>query len=251
MSRCVTGTAGVLLCCAVAFAQQQPRGVPARSSPNNYTAHLTVDGLTYAASLVPADEVKHIFAFDISKSYIVFEVAVYSQTGLPVNLEPDGFVVRSSQTGDSARRADSTTVASVIQQKNIPPPPSKVGPVTASTEVGYESGRDPYTGQRVHGTYTAAQVGVGAGDNGPRPMPSPGGYPQDRELLENQLWDKSLPGGRSPGPTAGYLYFSSASLKKKASGVYELEYLSSGQEPVLNGSAVQRKIQLRIPMKSR
>jgi hypothetical protein len=124
--------------------------------------------------------------------------------------------------------------------------------VTASTEVGYESGRDPYTGQRVHGTDTATQVGVGAGNDAPRPMPSPGGYPQDRELLENQLWDKSLPGGRVLGPTAGYLYFSSAALlKKKASGVYEIEYLSSGQEPVLNGNAAQQKIQLRIPMKSR
>jgi hypothetical protein len=123
--------------------------------------------------------------------------------------------------------------------------------VTASTEVGYESGRDPYTGQRVHGSYTAIQVGMGVGNDVPRPMPSPGGYPQDRELLENQRWDKSLPEGKSPGPTAGYLYFSSTALKKKASGVYELEYLSSGQEPVLNRSATQRKIQLRIPMKSR
>jgi hypothetical protein len=252
MSRFVTGTAGLLLCSAMAFAQQpQSRGVPARSAPGDYAAHVMVDGVTYAASLVPADTVKHVFAFDISKTYVVFEVAVYPNAGSPLKLEPDGFVLRPSQNGEPVRNTDSTTVASVIQQKNVPPPPSKVGPIVAATTVGYESGRDPYTGQRVHGTYTSTQVGVGAGDDGSRPMPSPGGYPQDRELLENQLWDKSLPAGKSSGPTAGYLYFSSASLKKKANGAYELEYLGSDQEPVLNGSTRQEKIQLRVPAKSR
>jgi hypothetical protein len=254
MSRFFTGTAGLLLGAALAFAQPpQSRGVPARSAPEDYAAHVTVDGVTYAASLVPADTVKHVFAFDISKTYVVFEVAVYSNGGSALKLEPDGFVLRLSENAEPVRNTDSTTVASVIQQKNIPPPPSKVGPaVAATTTVGYESGRDPYTGQRVHGTYTSTQVGVGVGDDGaPRPMPSPGGYPQDRELLENQLWDKSLPAGKSSGPTAGYLYFSSASLKKKANGAFELEYLGSDQEPVLNGSPRQGKVQLKVPNKSR
>jgi Tfp pilus tip-associated adhesin PilY1 len=208
--------------------------------------------VTYAASLVHDDALKHIFAFDISKSYVVFEVAVYpNTTGSPVNLASDGFVLHTPQNGEPVRNTDSTTVASVIQQKNIPPPPSKVGPVVASTAVGYESGRDPYTGQRVHGTYTSTEVGVGTGDSGPRPMPSPGGYPQDRELLENQLWDKSLPAGKSSEPRAGYLYFSRASLKKKANAAYELEYLGSEQEPVLNGSARPGKVQLSVPAKTR
>ena len=247
MSRYLTG-ASLLLLGSVICAQQQSKGIPPRSTPADYKGHLTVAGVTYAASLVPADEVKRIFAFDISKSYVVFEVALYPQPNLTSDLNPDGFLARSSQAADPVRRADSITVASVIQQKNIPQP-SKTVPVAVSTVVGYESGRDPYTGQRVHGTYTATEVGVGLGDNRIPPPPSPGGYPKDRALLERQLWDRSLPGGRIGQPTAGYLYFP-ASLLKKAKGSYELEYVGSEPQPVLNGRHSQSAVQLQVPAKN-
>jgi hypothetical protein len=62
---------------------------------------------------------------------------------------------------------------------------------------------------------------------GPVPQfPSPGGWPQDRELLEQQLAERSLPAGRFDHPVAGYLYFPHSLLKKKAKGVYELVYLA-------------------------
>jgi hypothetical protein len=257
MNKRVIGTVALFLAGVVTFAQQhQSRGVPARSKPDQYTAHLSVAGVSYAASLVPAAEVKRLFAFDISKNYAVFEVALYPQTDVPMKLDPEGFVVRISQNTEPVRRADSVTVASVIQQKNLPPPPYKSsGPVavSAATEVGYESGRDPYTGQKTHGTYTASQVGVatGGGENAPRPSPNPGGYPRDRELLENQLWDKSLPEGQIRQPTAGYLYFPAALLKKKTGAAYELEYLGAEHEPQLTGVPSNGKIQLQIPAKSR
>jgi hypothetical protein len=230
--------------------------VPARSTPDDYAAHISAPQAngpaTFAASIVSADEVKRLFAFDISKSYVVFEVAVYPKAGSTVDLDPDGFVVRSSRDGEPVRNTDSVTVASVIQQKNLPPPPSKGPVVVASTAVGYESGTDPYTGQRVHGTYTASQVAVGNGrDYGPPAMPSPGGYPQDRVLLENQLWDKSLPSGQIRQPAAGFLYFPISLLKKNASGAYELEYLGSDHEPELIGSNSRRKIVLEVPAKKR
>ncbi len=242
--------AGASICflfCVVAFAQQpaqQPRGVPARSTPGEYPAHFESNGTTYAAALISGDEVKHIFAFDISKSYVVFEVAAYPANASRPSIDPSNFLLRIAQSGDFLHPVDSETVASVIQHKNLPRPPSKVPPVVASTEVGYETGRDPYTGQRVHGTYTNTQVGVGTGrDPGPPPSPSPGGYPQDRELLENQLWDKSFPTGDVVRPTAGYLYFPSSLLKKKSNGGYELQYLALD-------AAASEKIQLQIPAKN-
>ena len=244
------GVAAVSLCAAIAFAQQS-NGLPPRANAADYQARVSVAGVTYAASLVPAEEVKHQFAFDITKSYVVFEIALYPGTGSAADVDPNGFTVRVSQNGDQVRSADAATVASVIQQKNLPPPPSKTGPVVASTAIGYESGRDPYTGQRVHGTYTDTQVAVGRPDYGPPPMPSPGGYPQDRQLLENQLWAKSLPAGKLVRPIAGYLYFPTSSLKKKASGMYELEYLGSASQPVLKGSSSLSAVQLQIPAKSR
>lgn len=250
MRRFVTCAAALWLCGGVVFAQQ-PRGVPARSTPADYDAHITVNGVTYAASLLSADQVKHAFAFDISRSYVVFEVAAYPQAGTRVDIDPDGFVVRSSHTGEDVRASDSVTVASVIQQKNLPPATSNRPAVTASTAIGYESGTDPYTGQRYHGRYTASQVAVDNRDNFPPAMPSPGGYPQDRALLEYQLYDKSLPQARIDRPTAGYLYFPSSPLKKKSSHEYELEYLGSNQQPVLNGGASRQKVVLILPAKAK
>lgn len=255
MIRLLTGAAAIWLCSSVIWAQQpaplQPRGVAPRSTPADYTAHVSINGVTYAASLLSPAEVKHAFAFDISRSYVVFEVAVYPQSSARIDLDPNGFVVRSSHSGEPLRPSDSVTVASDIQQKNLPPLPSRGPAVTASTAIGYESGTDPYTGQRYHGTYTASQVAVDNRDNFPPVAPSPGGYPQDRALLENQLWDKSLPQARVERPTAGYLYFPSSPLKKKSSGEYELEYLGSRDEPVLNGGASSQRIVLVIPAKTK
>jgi hypothetical protein len=252
MSRSTTLAASLVLCCGV-FAQEQPSGVPARSTSADYSAHVTVGGVTYAASLVPPNEVKHVFAFDISKDYVVFEVAVYSPLGSSLQVNPDSFVLRSSQASDPVRRADSTTVASVIQQKNLPRQQQASGleSVGVAAEVGYETGRDPYTGRRVHRTYTATEVGASVGDNRMPPPVFPGGYPQDRELLEKQLWDRSLPAGQVRQSAAGYLYFPSSLLKKKAGAVYELEYLGPDQEPALSGSPSSRTIELRVPAKNR
>lgn len=242
----------LLLSASIVWAQQAPpraHGVPVRAAPSDYPVHLQLNGVTYAASVVPANEVKHIFAFDITKTYVVFEVALYPDAGSRVQLDPGGFVMHIPRTGDVAHNADSVTVASVIQQENIPKPPSRVGPVVASTEVGYESGTDPYTGQRVHGTYTATQVGVGAGnDPGPR-YPSPGGYPRDRQLLESQLWDRSLPQGDIQRPTAGYLYFPASLLKKKSDNIYQLQYLGPQDQPQLANAPA--KLELSVPAKTR
>src|ERR1700747_2672863 len=97
MSRYLTFTfAAMLLLSSPVFAQQQqPKGLPARSSPGDYKAHITVAGASYAASVVPPDQLKHVFAFNISKDYVVFEVAIYPQPGSTIDLDPDGFLVRS------------------------------------------------------------------------------------------------------------------------------------------------------------
>jgi hypothetical protein len=236
------GVAALILSPGLVFCQTNSspnRGIAARSAPADYPAHVAAGTATYAAALIPASQVKHLFAFDISKSYVVFEIAFYPGSGGAVEIAPDNLMVRSSKTGEAVRPSDPVTVAAAIQQKNLPKRSSETpATVVAGTEVGYESGRDPYTGRRVHDTYTATRVGVGVGgDPGPPRMPSPGGYPQDRELLENQLWDKTLPEGHFDRPVAGYMYFPASLLKKKSSGIYELEY------------AGQQKIELKLPAK--
>ncbi len=212
---------------------QNPPGLHPRSTPADYAVSQQLKTGTYAASLVPADQVKHIFAVDISKTYVVFEVACYpSQMGI-ANLDPDDFLIKVGATGEFVHPADSITVASVIQEKNTPKPPSRSDTnVYSQVGVGYESTTDPYTGRRIHGTYTEAGVGVAKGGPPPPYDPAPGSLPQDRALLEQQLAQKALPPGNFTTPVAGFLYFPADSLKKKSNGSYELEYLSDASGKV-------------------
>ena len=201
--------------------QEQPKGLHPRSKPEDYAAHMQSHGLTIAATVLSPDEVKHSFAFNISRDYVVFEVACYPENNGRFQLQADDFVVKTNDKSELAHRADPQTIAARVQQKNTPKPSSSPT-VYTEANVGYESGTDPYTGRRVHGVYTGGGVGVSTYPD-PR-YPAPGGYPQDREVLENQLWNKSLPEGTFTAPVAGYLYFPASLLKKKSNGVYLLQY---------------------------
>jgi hypothetical protein len=220
------------------WGQEQPKGIHPRSKPEDYAAHMQSHGLTIAATALSPDQVKHLFAFDISKNYVVFEVACYPENNGRFQLQADDFVVKTNDKNELAHRADSQTVAAVIQQRNTPRPSSPT--VYTEANIGYESGTDPYTGRRVHGVYTGGGVGV---STYPVPQyPTPGGYPQDRDLLEGQLWNKSLPEGTFTLPVAGYLYFPSSLLKKKSNGGYLLQYQSAD---------LSSRMDLQVPVKNK
>lgn len=118
-------------------------------------------------------------------------------------------------------------LAAQLQKKN-----ESTKDVAASPEVhvGYESGIDPITGQRVHGIDYGVGVGVGVG-RGPG-MP-PASTDCDRDVMELELSEKGLPEGVASAPVAGYLYFSLPNDSKKASR--QLEY-------TLNGESVSLKL---------
>lgn len=206
---------------------QNPPGIRPRPTPADYAASQQSKSAIYAASIVPADEVKHIFAVDISKTYVVFEVACYPSQKGTVTLSPDDFLIKTAKNPEFVHSADAVTVASVIQEKNAPSPPSaRSTDIYTEANIGYESTTDPYTGRRVHGTYTDTNVGIGNGPNDPYAYPPrPGSSPQDRMILEDQLAWKALPAGTFTAPVAGFLYFPASSLKK-SNGRYELQYLS-------------------------
>ena len=97
---------------------QQPKGIHPRSKPEDYAAHIQSNRLTIAASVLSPSEVKHLFAFDISKNYVVFEVACYPEANGRVQLQADDFLIKVNDKGELTHRADPQTVAAVIQQKN-------------------------------------------------------------------------------------------------------------------------------------
>ncbi len=232
----------ILTASSLAIAQNAA-GLHPRPTPADYATSRQSKLATYAASVIPADQVRHLFAVDISKTYVVLEVACYPGQPGAVTLDPTDFLIKTVKTGEFVRPADSVTVAAVMQDKNTPRPPTiRTTQVYTEASIGYESGTDPVTGRREHGTYTEGGVGVGNGPNAP-PYPGPpppGATPQDRMLLEQQLGERALPPGPVNAPVAGYLYFPLNSLKK-SNGSYALQYLADGSG----------KVQLQVPLKSR
>lgn len=207
-------------------AQTPATGVHARATPADYATSRQTGSATYAVSLIPADRVRHLFAVDISKFYLVFEVACYPSPAGTVTLKPADFLLLPASRSDFVHPAEASTIAAVIADENTPKPRSRGSEIVTEATIGYESGTDPYTGRPVHGVYTSGGVGVVNGQNdSPPPPPRPGASPQDRVSLENQLEDKSLPQGTFTAPVAGFLYFPADSFKK-AKGNYQLEYLS-------------------------
>jgi hypothetical protein len=146
----------------------------------------------------------------------------------PHDLSLDDFALYISGSDVATKPESATVVAASLQKKA-----GSGAPVSVQTgaTVGYESGTytDPNTGQptRVHGVYTATEVGVGVG----HPNPVPGSTGRDRQIMETELSQKGLPEGKAIAPVAGYLYFSIP--KRKKSAKYELEYNLNGNKLVL------------------
>ena len=213
-------------------APQQSEGVRARSGPADYSAQVSLGKSQVAATLVPADQVKHAFAYDISKQYAVIEVAVYPNGRDSIAIHNGDFSIKLPAQLAIVRSAEPETVAADLQARKTPNRIGRSIPVYTEANVGYESGTDPDTGRRGHSVYTG--VGVGVGGPPVPSFPAPGGYPQDRALLEDQLFRKSLPEGPVTKPIAGYIYFPLADLKKVKSA-YNVEFRSNDtQQPMVS-----------------
>jgi hypothetical protein len=104
---------------------------------------------------------------------------------------------------------------------------------------------DPATGRRTNGTVVGTQAGVGVGAppvdcrfndcTGAYPAPYPAGSAPRAGDIEQELWQKSLPDGKTAVPTAGYLYFPKPSGKGK-NGPWQL---------TMDGQAGRVKLTLR------
>jgi hypothetical protein len=225
----------MLLTACLIMLGSDSRGLRPRPNPSDYAAQETAQGLTIAASVLTPSQVKGAFSTDLSQ-YMVVEVGVYPAAGQTVGVTSMDFALRVGAQGELVRAANPDAIAASNQRKNSPPP-SRKSDVTLypSSTVGYESGTvyDPTTGRqrRVGGVYTDESVGVAVGDPGPQP-PRPGSSDRDREVMGQELTDKSLPSGAITDPVAGYLYFRLP--PKSRTSALELQYFAqSGKVRVL------------------
>jgi hypothetical protein len=218
------------LTAAVAFGSGSP-GIRPRADVADYPMHQTSADVAIGAAVIPAGEVRKIFAtsFD-SAGYIVIEVGVFPGAGKAVDLSPNDFTLLVDANSISERPADAEAIAALVT-KGDRTYSRRTPPISATVAggIGVGSGIDPATGRRLP---AGTGVGVGAGNGGaisadcrtiscegPAPAP-PADAPsaeRKRAQIEQELWEKSLPDGGTTKPVAGYLYFPKPSAKAKSS----------------------------------
>lgn len=221
----------VSACSALLLFASSP-GIRPRTDAADYPAHQAAADFSLGAVAIPASQVKKIFATDINKAgYLVIEVGVYPAPGREVDLSPNDFTLLTGSEGAALRPVDGDTVANVLERKDEPRPAAR-GPhdiyTTTGVTVGHSTYPDPVTGRRT-GVITDAGVGIGGPPPGGRdpssypPYPSSTSPIQKAHQMEQELWERSLPDGKTTRAVAGYLYFPKPSGKAK-DGAWDLLY---------------------------
>jgi hypothetical protein len=199
-----------------------PKGTVPRSSAEKYTAHAETDGAALGATLLTPKDIHKAFSTDLSHCCLVVEVALYPPKDGAINISTDDFILRLAGTETAVKATSARLLAAQLQKKNSDS--MAVTPV-AEVHVGYESGTDPLTGQRVRGVEAGGGVGVGVGRD---PSAAPASTPRDRDVMELELTEKALGENTVSVPVAGYLYFSISKDNRKAA--HQLEYTIHGQK---------------------
>jgi len=213
-------------------------GIRPGADANSYPEHLEQANFSIGAFLLPPEQVKKMFKLDLNHAgYVVIEIGVFPAPGKDVDLYPADFTLSAGEKA-ALRPVSADTIAEHVT--GSPEPPRIHGPFDVSTSsgvyIGRESYPDPVTGRRTDRTVTGTEVGVGVG--GPAPWPCRGyecdstaPFPplpqrspsQTANTISQDLWEKSLPDGKTVHPVAGYLYFPKPPRKAKNT-VWELRY---------------------------
>jgi hypothetical protein len=150
---------------------------------------------------------------------VVIELAVFPQNGKPFSVSLNDISVRIDGAQTADKPVSATVVSAALQKKANHDHDITISPVT---EVGYETGGydDPTrVGDRSHGVYTAAGVGIGIGK-------SSGASDQDRSDMKTELSEKGLPEGSITAPVAGFVYFEIPPKNKNTH--YQMKYAVNG-----------------------
>jgi hypothetical protein len=179
-----------------------------RADAASYPVYREWQQFSFGAKLLSEKEVEQKFSTPLGKHYLVVEVGVFPGPALPVKLRPQDFTLRAEGSKDQAFFA----AAPEDVAGDLAPKPRSGPRVFPSVGVGYGGG--PW------GSGVSTGVGVSPG------RPYGRGPMGNREVMENELRDKSLPATSLSQPAAGYLYFP---LSGKRAKHYDLEVKRNGE----------------------
>jgi hypothetical protein len=227
-----------LLLSTVVLSAASP-GIRPRADASSYPVHQEQADFAMGAALIPPEQVKKMFKPDLNhEGYVVIEVGVFPAGGKDVDLYPTDFTLFFGDKYAALRPISADTIAEVVGGRKESPRPR--GPHDIETSAGASIGRvsypDPVTGRKTSGTVTETEAGVGVG--GPPPQNCRGyecdsTYPvppvsqpstvQTTNTISQDLWERSLPDGKTARAVAGYLYFPKPPRKAK-DATWELRY---------------------------
>jgi hypothetical protein len=232
-------------------------GIRPRADANSYPEHREEADFSIGAFLLPHEQAKKMFKLDLNHAgYVVVEIGVFPAPGKDVDLNPADFMLCVGEKFAALRPVSADTIAEHVVGR--PEPPRLRGPFDVNTSTGIYVGRGSYpetdpvtgrrTGRRTNRTVAGTEVGVGIG--GPAPQPcrgydcGPARWPcggldcepttplpplsqpspvQTANAISQDLWENSLPDGKTVHPVAGYLYFAKPERKAK-DAAWELRY---------------------------
>ena len=243
MKRAVLGTLSSTLVLLAAAP-----GIRPRADANSYPERAEHADFSIGAFLLPPGQVKKMFKLDLNHAgYIVIEIGVFPAPGKDIDLNPSDFTLSAGEKSAALRPVSADTIAEQVADRAELP--RIHGPFDVSTSTGVYIGRESYpdhnTGRRTDGTVKGTEVGVGIGGPAPRPcrgydcgpaaqscrgydcdpfppLPQPSPV-QTANAISQDLWEKSLPDGKTVHPIAGYLYFPKPPRKAKNTA-WELRY---------------------------
>ncbi|HWF07105.1 MAG TPA: hypothetical protein VG297_01515 [Bryobacteraceae bacterium] len=188
-------------------------GIRPRPVATDYPVRQSSQSITVGAVVIARKDVRKIFKADLNAGgYIAVEIGIFPLPGMDADISPGDFLLRTG-TGEVVRSADPGAIATALaRSKDYAAPKHSDVYTTTGIDVIHGTGVDPASGRQTGRTAvgTEAGVGIGAPPGGyPYPYPSAGpnaGAP-NVGAMEQELWEKSLPDGKTSVPVAGYLYF--------------------------------------------
>jgi hypothetical protein len=157
--------------------------------------------------------VRKVFGFDVGRSCLIVEVALYLPKDKEGKVSLGEFSLRVTGANTAVKPSTATTVAANWQQL-----------FRVQRDVKDATFGEVAAGR--HSVHVEAQVGVETVYGPPHPASE-----RDRATVGAELKDKGLPEGKASSPVAGYLYFPILSRKKRTA--LQLDYETNGSRVIL------------------
>ena len=204
---------GVAFLSLASLATAGPRGTVPKTSAGQYAAHAEHDGTKIGAALMSPDEVRRVFGFDVDRSCIIVEVALYPPDDKERKVLLSDFSLRIAGTDTAVKPSTASVVATNWRQE-----------LRVQQDVKTELDGEVAFGPGL--VHLAGQVRFEKVDSPAYPASE-----KDAATLEAELTDKGLPEGKTSSPVAGYLYFPVLQGKKHAA--LRLDYETNGSSVIL------------------